>query len=152
MEQIQFFTALRNDSRVARRMYELCRDFVNNDLDELCQFFDDYYQYAKPSLEHNSSAATDPTDYAVQSTQAVTWIRQRANYLYNKLKQEQLLPGDVNDDGILTIKDVTMLIDYIVGGTTELPNMTNADVNGDGVIDIADTSRLIDIILNGSPS
>ena len=152
MEQIQFFTALRNDSRVARRMYELCRDFVNNDLDELCQFFDDYYQYAKPSLEHNKSAATDPTDYAVQSTQAVTWIRQRANYLYNKLKQEQLLPGDVNDDGIIDIKDVTMLIDYIVGVRTDLPSLTNADVNGDGYVDIADTSRLIDLLLNGSSS
>ena len=146
MKQSKFFTTLRKDPNVAKRIYELCRDFVKNDLDELCEYFEDYYLYAKPSLESNTSVAADPTDYAAQSVQAVNWIRQRANYLFNKLEQEVRIPGDVNGDGIVTINDVTLLIDYLLGGP-ELPNELNADVNQDGDITIQDATILIDTIL-----
>ena len=146
LEQSKFFCALRNEPKVARRIYELCRDFVKNDIDELCEYFDDYYLYAKPSLESSTTAYQDPTNYAVQSVQAANWIRQRANYLLNKLKQEMVMPGDVDDDGVLTIKDVTMLIDYLIG-ITELPNDLNADVNKDGIINVQDTTALIDMLL-----
>ena len=95
----------------------------------------------------NSRVAADPTDYAVQSVQAVSWIQQRANYLLNKLKQEVRIPGDVDGDGGITVKDVTSLIDYLLGGTPELYNDLNADINNDGIIDIRDTSALIDILL-----
>ncbi len=146
LKQSKFFCALRNEPQVARRIYELCRDFVNNDLDELCEYFEDYYLYAKPSLENSTTAYQDPTNYAVQSVQAVNWIRERANYILNKLRQEAILPGDVDDNGILSIKDVTMLIDYIME-ITELPNDLNADVNEDGIISIDDVTKLIDMLL-----
>ena len=147
MEQSKFFCALRNEPQVARRIFELCRDFVKNDLDELCEYFEDYYLYAKPSLESSTTAYQDPTDYAVQSVQAVSWIRQRANYLLDKLKREMMMLGDVDDDGVITIKDVTMLIDYLLGTVEDLSNDLNADVNQDGVINMQDTTVLIDIIL-----
>ena len=147
LQQSKFFCALRNEPKVARRIFELCRDFVKNDLDELCEYFEDYYLYAKPSLESSTSAYPDPTNYAVQSVQAATWIRQRANYLLNKLKQEMRMIGDVDDDGVITVKDVTTLIDYLIG-FTELSNDLNADVNQDGVITIQDTTALIDMLLN----
>ena len=127
--------------------FKLCRDFVKNDLDELCEYFEDYYLYAKPSLLSNSRVAADPTDYAAQTVQAVSWIQQRANYLLNKLKQEVRIPGDVDGDGNITVKDVTTLIDYLLGVTPELYNDLNADINNDGIIDIRDTSALIDILL-----
>ena len=146
MEQSKFFCALRNEPQVARRIFELCRDFVKNDLDELCEYFEDYYLYAKPSLESSTTAYQDPTDYAVQSVQAVSWIRQRANYLLDKLKREMMMLGDVDDDGVITIKDVTMLIDYIME-ITELPNDLNADVNQDGIVSIDDVTKLIDMLL-----
>jgi hypothetical protein len=146
LKQSKFFCALRNEPQVARRIYELCRDFVNNDLDELCEYFEDYYLYAKPSLESSTTAYQDPTNYATQSVQAVNWIRERANYILNKLRQEAILPGDVDDNGILSIKDVTMLIDYLMG-ITELSNSLNADVNQDDDISIDDVTKLIDMLL-----
>jgi hypothetical protein len=147
LEQSKFFCTLRNEPKVARRIFELCRDFVKNDIDELCEYFEDYYLYAKPSLESSTTAYQDPTDYAVQSVQAVSWIRQRANYLLNKLKREMMMLGDVDDDGVITIKDVTTLIDYLLGVEQELSNDLNADINQDGVINMQDTTVLIDIIL-----
>ena len=55
--------------------------------------------------------------------------------------------GDVNDDGIVDIADVTTLIDYLLGATISPFSMSAADVNGDGDIDVADVTPLIDLIL-----
>ena len=63
------------------------------------------------------------------------------------LKREVWLPGDVDCDGNITINDVTVLIDYLMGGQQELPNDLNADVNQDGNITVQDATTLIDMIL-----
>ena len=54
-------------------------------------------------------------------------------------------PGDVDGDGSVTIADVTVLIDLLLGGD----NINNevADVNGDGVVNINDVTDLIDMLL-----
>lgn len=58
-----------------------------------------------------------------------------------------LLPGDVDEDGIVNIQDVTLLIDYLLGIETSPFSLTNADVNQDQTINIADVTKLIDILL-----
>lgn len=54
--------------------------------------------------------------------------------------------GDVNNDGVVSIKDVTDLIDYLLGGDVEI-NMDAADVNGDQNVSISDVTALIDRLL-----
>ena len=54
--------------------------------------------------------------------------------------------GDVNDDGQVSIKDVTTLIDYLLGGDVTI-NELAADVKSDGNISIADVTALIDMLL-----
>ena len=54
--------------------------------------------------------------------------------------------GDVNDDGRITIADVTALVNIILGKDTAY-NFEVADVNGDGTITIADVTALVNIIL-----
>lgn len=57
--------------------------------------------------------------------------------------------GDVNGDSIVSIKDVTLLIDLLL----EDGEMTDrADVNGDGLVSIKDVTFLIDILLTETPS
>jgi len=53
------------------------------------------------------------------------------------------LPGDVNDDGEVTIADVNALIGMILSGQL----LPQGDVNGDGEVNIADVNALIDILL-----
>jgi Leucine-rich repeat (LRR) protein len=60
------------------------------------------------------------------------------------------LPGDVNDDGNVTIADVTVLIDYLLKGGASAINDANADVNGDGNVTIADVTALTDMLLQGT--
>ena len=55
------------------------------------------------------------------------------------------LIGDVNQDGKVTITDVTALIDILIG---EDYNNLAGDVNQDGMVSIMDITILIDIILN----
>lgn len=55
-------------------------------------------------------------------------------------------PGDVNHDGDVNIKDVTDLIDYLLGINNDVCT-TCADVKADGDINIADVTNLIDMLL-----
>ncbi|MBR5102069.1 MAG: M6 family metalloprotease domain-containing protein [Muribaculaceae bacterium] len=59
------------------------------------------------------------------------------------------LIGDVNGDGEIDVKDVTMLIAYILGDSPEGFVIENANVNQDpdGEIDVQDVTALINMIL-----
>ncbi len=140
-----FIVAMRNNAKVGRRIYEVCRDLMKNGIDELCEYCEDYYQYAKPSLENNSTVESDPTDYAVQSLNAAVWFRQRAEYIYGKLRQEQLIPGDVNDDGIVGMDDLALLINCLVG--IQPIDDVNADVDNDGNVSMDDLTTLIKMLV-----
>lgn len=59
-----------------------------------------------------------------------------------------VLPGDVNGDGVVNITDVTALIHYILNGGATGIDLDNADVNQDGTINISDVTVLIRLILN----
>lgn len=53
--------------------------------------------------------------------------------------------GDLNGDGIISVSDVTLLVDYILGHNVEI--VGNADINGDGIITVSDVTELVSIIL-----
>ena len=57
--------------------------------------------------------------------------------------------GDVDNDGKVTISDVTSLISFLMGGNNDI-NQQNADVNKDGKINIGDVTSLISILMNGN--
>ena len=56
--------------------------------------------------------------------------------------------GDVNNDGNITIGDVTALINYLLSGGDI--NTVTADVNGDQGISIGDVTALINKLLNSA--
>ena len=55
--------------------------------------------------------------------------------------------GDVDNDGKLSIKDVTSLIDDLLEGND---SSVYADVDGDGKVTIKDVTALIDQLLSGN--
>ena len=57
--------------------------------------------------------------------------------------------GDVDDDGVVNIADVTALIDFILSGNAALVNPSAADVDHNGSAGISDVTALIDFILMG---
>ena len=59
------------------------------------------------------------------------------------------LPGDVNNDGTITLDDVSILLGYVMG-SVQLSDqaLINADVNGDNAITLDDVSVLLAIYMN----
>ena len=61
------------------------------------------------------------------------------------------LVGDINDDGLISIADVTLIVNCILSGPSSSEiDTARADVNGDNVISISDVTTLVDIILGNS--
>ena len=63
--------------------------------------------------------------------------------------QVEALRGDVDQDGTITIADVTALIDYVLSHDATAISTASADCDQDGDITIADVTALIDRILAG---
>ena len=57
--------------------------------------------------------------------------------------------GDANADGQITIADVTLMIDILLGKFATYDTRHWADVNQDGSLSISDISALIDYLLGG---
>ena len=82
--------------KLDREYYAVWKRFMEHQLEELIEFCDDYYAYARPSLEHNANGSYtvyDGTDYQRSTENAKKWLRQRANFIYSNLT-----PYDVPDD------------------------------------------------------
>ena len=74
---------------------------------------------------------------------------QEADQWMNFFFAPSFLRGDVNNDGIINIADVTSLIDYILTGDSTDVNILAADMDADGTVGISDVTALIDYILTG---
>lgn len=61
--------------------------------------------------------------------------------------QPAIIPGDVNDDGLVNVTDVSLLINYVMGSTLTI-NVVNADVNPDNDINVSDITMLINMIMS----
>ncbi|MDY3077915.1 MAG: dockerin type I repeat-containing protein, partial [Sodaliphilus sp.] len=57
--------------------------------------------------------------------------------------------GDVNDDGVIDVTDVTMLINRVLGTKSTNFQESVADMNGDTVLDVTDVTLLINKVLKG---
>lgn len=63
--------------------------------------------------------------------------------VFEELKESLSKEGDFNQDGQVTIGDVTLLLDMLAG-KAEL--VTGSDLNGDGTLTIGDVTTLLDMI------
>ena len=58
------------------------------------------------------------------------------------------LPGDVNGDGEVTIADVSLTVEHILGSDVANFIEGNADINGNGSITVLDVTAIVEIILS----
>ena len=57
--------------------------------------------------------------------------------------------GDVNNDGDVSLQDVMMMVDKILGVTDSSFVFANADMNNDNEISLVDILMVVDLILSG---
>ena len=61
----------------------------------------------------------------------------------------QRLPGDIDQDGVISVYDMLAIIDHIIGVTElEQDQFNSADINFDTYIDVFDLLLLSNIILD----
>jgi hypothetical protein len=64
-------------------------------------------------------------------------------------KRGGLLLGDVDDNGVVNVTDVTILINYMLSGNVNI-NLANADCDSSKSINITDVTMLINYVMSGS--
>ena len=60
----------------------------------------------------------------------------------------QILMGDANLDGDISVTDIITAVSYVLGEEPEVFGFANADMDGNGEISIADITAIVDLILN----
>ena len=65
------------------------------------------------------------------------------------LHEDDILPGDINGDGSITIKDVTCFINYLLSHDDSSIVALNSDLYPDGILSIRDVTILINMLLAG---
>ena len=78
------------------------------------------------------------------------YIAERFQWMDNKLENtsgDHALLGDVNDDGQISIGDITIMIDYLLGDDIDI-YFDGADMDKNGEIGISDLTELIDYLLH----
>lgn len=68
----------------------------------------------------------------------------------NRVLDATTIKGDANNDGMVNMKDASLLINIILGKEVEEYSLESVDVNGDGYVNMNDVARVINIIL-GKP-
>ncbi len=117
MEKTAFINKLRHAGEpLDRAIYLAWTRFMRLYLEELVDYCDDYYAYARPSLEHNNSKVTwsdtDNSDYATITSNAKRWLRQRAQYVYSTLTPYELTEEEVlGYDPDASQPDETLIVD-----------------------------------------
>lgn len=87
MESSQFIRDLRQlYESVDKAYYRVWRDFMRDHLQEVLDFCDDYYAYARPSFEQNATMWGDGKNYASTALHAKIWLNARAQYIFSGLK------------------------------------------------------------------
>lgn len=69
-------------------------------------------------------------------------------FFYTDLWGPELVEGDVDGDGEVTISDINAVISIILGVKDTDEERSRADVNGDGEINISDANSIINLIVN----
>ena len=153
-----YWQALRYDNDEFKRIYFLhWKDFMENHLDELIEYIQEYYEYAQPSFASNYDTwHVGSRDYAQNAEYAKSWLRERAEYIYNNCIDHYDIPepdpdpvplyGDANDDGIITVSDINAVQQYLVDNTPSDFNPTLADANQDSLITISDMVQITNLI------
>ena len=86
MEVVQFVRDLRFKYAPMSDVYKsLWKEFMDNDLTELLEYCQDYYDFAKNSFALNRTKWSDNTNYEQQVQEATNWLQTRANKIYEDI-------------------------------------------------------------------
>lgn len=84
-----------------------------------------------------TSGVKNPEGIAGTTSKSIEW------------KNNSSLLGDANGDGQVSVTDVTLVVNVILGNKPEVFFRKNADVDGNGEISVTDVTGITRIVLDG---
>ncbi len=107
-----------------------------------------YVSIINGTMEATVEVTYSPTDVGTHRDTLKLLNNSGRTLAYKKLLgNASYLKGDADGDGLVSVADASVLIDYILNGDDNDIIMECADVDGDGNITVADVGDLIDTIL-----
>ena len=150
-----FFYDLRHNSEaVGRAYYKEWKDFMEKHREELLDYVETYYQYAKSSFESNANVWSDGKNYETVKNNTINWLAERSQFIFDNLEAYDLETpmnysvGDANLDGYITVADVTCILNKILGRKNETFNFDQADVDCNSVITVNDVVHAVALVMN----
>ena len=65
-------------------------------------------------------------------------------------QDDEFMPGDVNDDGLVNVVDIVVIVNIILTVTTPDDEVFSAaDMNQDGMINVVDIVQVVTLIMEG---
>lgn len=110
--------------------------------------------YSDKHLTFNLSNLEEGKNYLAyffyyQEQSGGSWVTMSGPFMitYTPTSDSRIIPGDVNDDGKVTIADALAIVNYILGQPSGKFVFAAADMNEDKVISIADATIIVKIAL-----
>lgn len=155
-----FWEDISNNEIFRKNYYKVWKEFLdNNGMEELEDYIDSYYNFAKNSFDSNAVIWNGNGYTETDRDRAKQWLKERKNYIYNNLTEYDIddllhpLAGDVNCNDVVTVHDVALITAYLNGETHKAFHEGKADVDGDGNIGTSDANATATLILdNDAPS
>ena len=143
-----FFEALMDNEEFRRHYYKVWKEFVDNGyIEEIMEYISDYYSFAESSFKNNNDRWGDGNDYGSKIKTMQNWLKKRHDYIFANIKEYDIkdilhtLVGDIDCNDLLTIQDVALFADYLLGKADEKFNIAKADIDADGKIGYSDFVR-----------
>ncbi len=154
-----FFQALMNNEEFKKYYYKVWKEFDEKGyINEIKEFISDYYSFVEQSFMNNAEIWNgDGYDYGSKIITMQNWMQKRHDYIVNNLKECDItdilhtMIGDIDCNDQLTIHDVALLADYLIGTTDSCLNIKKADVDNNGKIEHGDLVRNAILLANGDP-
>lgn len=147
-----FFSALWKSSPWVNCLYyRLWKHFVANHLQEVLDYVDDYYDFAKTSFINNTTAWSDGNGYENHAANMKQWLAQRADFLMGNLavyEDDTATPytyGDTNNDGEISEADLQTLLAHMFEEETTIVK-EQADIDANGRVSVSDLAWMSNLI------
>lgn len=148
-----FMTLWESSDWIKYHYYFVWKDFIENHLQEVIDYVDDYYAFAAKSFKKNSSIWSDGYNYTTNVANMKSWLTKRANYIMESLKPYDGVKapyhfGDSNSDGYIDDDDLERMLSYLYRAYITDAKLKQIDIDLNGEFSINDIAWVCTLIEN----
>ena len=154
----RFFYDLMNNAQFKKHYLKVWKEFAQKGhIQEVIEYMDDYYNFAKSSFENNYMLWYDGYGYDSDIDRMQQWMQQRHDFILANLDDVDItdilytLTGDVDCNSTLTVHDISLAVNKLAGKEAQGFNFKKADTNNNGRIDKADVNNITGHVLAADP-